>query len=151
LDYEDDVLASFDLVITSIHQNLKMTEEKAMMRLMGAITNPHTRILGHPTGRLLLSRKEYPIDHAKIIDACKAHNVVIEINANPRRLDLDWRWIRYAVKQGVMLSINPDAHSIDGIDDVRYGVLSAQKGMMTAKDNLSSLSLHEFEMFLKSR
>jgi DNA polymerase (family 10) len=99
---------------------------------------------------LLLSRKEYPIDHAKIIDACKAHNVVIEINANPRRLDLDWRWIRYAVKQGVMLSINPDAHSIDGIDDVRYGVLSAQKGMMTAKDNLSSLSLHEFEMFLKS-
>ncbi len=151
LDYEDAVLASFDLVITSIHQNLKMTEEKAMMRLMGAITNPYTRILGHPTGRLLLSRKEYPIDHAKIIDACKEHHVVIEINANPRRLDLDWRWIRYAVKQGVMLSINPDAHSIDGIDDVGYGVFSAQKGMMTAKNNLSSLSLQEFEIFLKSK
>ncbi|GBL35871.1 DNA polymerase/3'-5' exonuclease PolX [Filimonas sp.] len=151
LDYEKDVLATFDLVITSIHQNLKMTEEKAMMRLMGAITNPYTRILGHPTGRLLLSRKEYPIDHKQLIDACKEHKVVIEINANPRRLDLDWRWIRYAVEQGVMLSINPDAHSIAGIDDVQYGVLSAQKGMMTAKDNLSSLSLAEFEIFLKSK
>jgi DNA polymerase (family 10) len=150
LDYEEAVLATFDLVICSVHQNLKMTEEKAMQRILTAIENPFCHILGHPTGRLLLSRKGYPIDHLKIIEACVKNNVVIEINANPRRLDLDWRWIRYAVKQGVMLSINPDAHSIDGIDDIRYGVLSAQKGMMTAKDNLSSLSLHEFEMFLKS-
>ncbi len=151
LDYEDSVLSTFDLVITSIHQNLKMTEEKAMMRLMGAITNPYTRILGHPTGRLLLSRKEYPINHIEIIDACKQHNVVIEINANPRRLDLDWRWIRYAIEQGVLLSINPDAHNIHGIDDVHYGVLAAQKGMMTAKNNLSSYSLKEFEEFLSHK
>ncbi|MBK7764332.1 MAG: DNA polymerase/3'-5' exonuclease PolX [Bacteroidetes bacterium] len=151
LDYNDKVLATFDLVITSVHQNLKMTEEKAMSRLLGAITNPYTRILGHPTGRLLLSRKGYPIDHTLIIDACKAHDVVIEINANPRRLDMDWRWIQYAVEQGVLLSINPDAHSIAGIDDIRYGVLAAQKGMLMASQNLSSFSLQEFEAFLLNK
>lgn len=151
LDYEDSVLKTFDLVIVSVHQNLKMTEEKAMMRLMNAIQNPYTRILGHPTGRLLLSRKEYPIDHGKIIEACKEHNVVIEINANPRRLDLDWRWINYARECGVMLSINPDAHSIHGIDDIRYGVLTAQKGMLTKEMNLSSKTLSEFELFIKSK
>jgi DNA polymerase (family 10) len=148
LDYTDDILSSFDLVIASVHQNLKMTEEKAMMRLMGAIQNKYTRILGHLTGRLLLSRKEYPVNHQVIIDACKLHDVVIEINANPRRLDMDWQWISYAIEQGVLLSINPDAHSIRGIDDIRYGVLSAQKGMLTAKQNLSSFSLQEFENFL---
>lgn len=148
LDYENNILASFDLVIASVHQNLKMTEEKAMMRLMGAITNPYTRILGHPTGRLLLSRKEYPIDHKKIIQACKEHDVVIEINANPRRLDLDWQWISEAVDAGVLVSVNPDAHTIEGIDDIRYGVLSAQKGMLSAANNLSSFSLAAFESFL---
>jgi len=151
LDYEDSVLATFDLVITSIHQNLKMTEEKAMQRLMGAITNPYTRILCHPTGRLLLSRKEYPINHTEIIEACKEHDVVIEINANPRRLDMDWRWIRTAIDKDVLLSINPDAHSLKGIDDVTYGVLSAQKGMLSKKNNLSSFSLSEFEQFLKKK
>lgn len=151
LDYNDSVLSTFDLVITSVHQNLKMTEEKAMSRLLGAITNPYTRILGHPTGRLLLSRKGYPIDHKLIIDACKAHNVVIEINANPRRLDMDWRWIQYAVEQEVLLSINPDAHSISGIDDIRYGVLAAQKGMLTSAQNVSSFSLQEFEEFLLNK
>lgn len=151
LDYTDDVLATFDLVIASVHQNLKMTQEKAMQRLLRAVENPFTRILGHPTGRLLLSRKEYPIDYLKLIEACAKHNVVIEINANPRRLDLDWQWIQTAVEHNVMLSINPDAHSIEGIDDIRYGVLSAQKGMLTAKSNLSSMSLAEFEAFLKQK
>ena len=151
LDYPDDILSSFDLVIASVHQNLKMTEEKAMLRLMGAIQNKYTRILGHLTGRLLLSRKEYPVNHQAIIDACKLHDVVIEINANPRRLDMDWQWISYAIAQGVLLSINPDAHSIRGIDDIRYGVLSAQKGMLTAKQNLSSFSLREFEAFLATK
>jgi DNA polymerase (family 10) len=116
-----------------------------------AIEHPSTRILGHPTGRLLLSRKEYPVDFEQLIEACAKHNVVIEINANPRRLDLDWRWIQQAMKKNVMLSINPDAHSIDGIDDVRYGVLSAQKGMLTKEANLSSMSLNEFEEFLKKK
>lgn len=148
LDYDDEVLGTFDLVICSVHQNLNMTKEKAMNRLITAIENPFTSILGHCTGRLLLSRKGYPLDHKKIIDACAANDVVIEINANPRRLDIDWRWIDYAMLQDVLLSINPDAHTIHGVDDIRYGVRVAQKGMLTAPMNLSSFSLSEFEEFL---
>jgi DNA polymerase (family 10) len=151
LDYDDAILSSFDLVIVSVHQNLKMTEEKAMSRLLQAIANPHTRILGHPSGRLLLSRKAYPLDYPALIAACKQYDVVIEINANPRRLDIDWQWIQEAIHQGVMLSVNPDAHTIEGIDDIRYGVLSAQKGMLTADMNLSSLTREAFEQFLKRK
>jgi DNA polymerase (family 10) len=150
LDYEEAVLATFDLVICSVHQNLKMTEEKAMQRILTAIENPFCHILGHPTGRLLLSRKGYPIDHIKIIEACVKNNVVIEINANPRRLDMDWRFIQQAIEIGAMLSINPDAHSLDGIDDIRFGVFASQKGMLTKKHNLSSMSLQEFEEYLKN-
>ncbi|HTO17199.1 MAG TPA: PHP domain-containing protein [Edaphocola sp.] len=151
LDYEEAVLNSFDLIIASVHSNLKMTEEKAMQRLLTAIQNPATRILGHPTGRLLLSREGYPIDHKTIIDACSEHNVVLEINAHPRRLDLDWIWIQYAIEKGVLLSIDPDAHSIDGIDLVKYGVIAAQKAALPTLNNLSSYSLEEFELFLKDR
>ena len=148
LDYDDDLLASFDLVIASIHSNLKMTEEKAMMRLINAIENPFTSILGHMTGRLLLSRNGYPVDHQKIIAACAANNVVIELNAHPRRLDIDWRWIQEATNQGVLISINPDAHAIEGFHDCKYGVLVAQKAGLTKYQNLSSYSLAEFEEFL---
>lgn len=148
LDYEDDLLETMDIVICSVHQNLNMTEEKAMARLLAAIENPYTSILGHATGRLLLTRAGYPIDHRKIIDACAANEVVLEINANPRRLDLDWRWIDYALEKEVLLSINPDAHRISGIDDIRYGVLVAQKAMLPPAMNLSSFSLAEFEDFL---
>jgi DNA polymerase (family X) len=151
LDYPDSVLKSFDLVIASIHSNLKMTEEKAMKRLLTAIENPYTTILGHMTGRLLLSRNGYPVDHKKIIDACAKNKVVIEINAHPRRLDMDWVWIDYAIEKGVLLSINPDAHSLDGFDDVKFGVLAAQKGGLTKEHNLSSYNLKEFEEFLKSK
>ena len=125
LDYSDQILSTFDLVIASVHSNLKMSEEKAMSRLLTAIQNPHTRILGHPTGRLLLSRAGYPVDHKTLIDACAAHGVVIELNAHPRRLDMDWRWLRYALKKNVMISIDPDAHSINGYHDIHYGVLAA--------------------------
>ncbi len=114
LDYTNSVLSTFDLVITSVHSNLKMTEEKAMMRLLKAIENPYTIILGHMTGRLLLSRPGYPVDHKKIIEACAANHVVIELNAHPRRLDIDWRWIDYALEKGVLISIDPDAHTIEG-------------------------------------
>jgi DNA polymerase (family 10) len=151
LDYADDVLASFDLVIASVHSNLKMTEEKAMQRLLAAIAHPATTILGHPTGRLLLSRQGYPIDHERIIDACARHGVAIELNAHPRRLDIDWTWIPKAVAKGVMISINPDAHAVEGFADTRYGVLAAQKGMLTAAQNLSSLSLTAFEAYLAKR
>lgn len=148
LDYPDSVLQTFDLVIASVHSNLKMSEEKAMARLIRAIENPFTRILGHMTGRLLLSRNGYPVDHKKIIEACAANNVVIEINAHPRRLDMDWKWISYAMDKQVLLSINPDAHFLEGFDDIKYGVLAAQKGGLIPTWNLSSFGLKEFEKWL---
>lgn len=148
LDYSDKVLSSFDLVITSVHSNLKMTEEKAMTRLMKAIENPYTIILGHMTGRLLLSRNGYPVDHKKIIDACAKNHVVIELNAHPRRLDMDWKYIDYAMEKEVLISIDPDAHALEGFDDVRYGVLAAQKGGLAKEQNLSSFSLKQFEDWL---
>ena len=149
LDYENKILSGFDLVITSVHSNLDMDEEKAMKRLIGAITNPYTTILGHMTGRLLLKRKGYPVDHKTVIDACADHHVVIEINASPSRLDIDWRWINYAMEKGLMLSINPDAHTTEEFHNVKYGVLVAQKGALPKNKNLSSSSLKEFEEFLQ--
>ena len=151
LDYSNDILASFDLIIASVHSNLKMSEEKAMTRLLAALSNPYVTILGHLTGRLLLSRKGYPLDHKKIIDVCAANNIAVEINAHPRRLDLDWRWIEYATEKNVLLSVNPDAHYLEGFNDVKYGVLAAQKGGLTKEQNLSSFSLEQFETYLVNR
>lgn len=150
LDYPDEVLATFDLVIASVHSNLKMTEEKAMARLLKAIENPYTTILGHMTGRLLLSRNGYPVDHQKIIDACVANQVVIELNAHPRRLDIDWQWLPYAIEKNALISIDPDAHSIDGFKDVYYGTLAARKGGLTKEKNLSSFSREALEAFIQA-
>jgi DNA polymerase (family 10) len=151
LDYNNKVLSSFDLVIASVHSNLKMTREKAMERLLKAIENPYTSILGHMTGRLLLSRNGYPVDHERIIAACADHRVAIELNANPNRLDIDWRFIDQALEAGVYISINPDAHSVEGIDDILFGVLQAQKTTLSPSRNLSSLSLPELETYLEKR
>jgi DNA polymerase (family 10) len=103
------------------------------------------------TGRLLLSRPGYPVDHKTIIDACAENRVAIEINANPRRLDMDWSWVDYALEKGVLLSVNPDAHEISEFDNCRYGVLAGQKGGLTRDRNLSSFSLAEFEAFLSGK
>ncbi|HET8962252.1 MAG TPA: helix-hairpin-helix domain-containing protein [Chitinophagales bacterium] len=151
LDYPDEILKKFDLIIASVHQNLRMDIEKATTRLLLAIENPYTTILGHTTGRLLLSRPGYPVDHKKIIDASAAHQVVIEINANPYRLDIDYTWIPYAMRQGVKISINPDAHSTEGIGDIYYGVCSARKGGLTKSMTLNTLSLREFSAFVENR
>lgn len=151
LDYADDILKQFDFVVASVHSNLRMDEEKATARLIKAIENPYTTILGHPTGRLLLSRKGYPIDYARVIDACAANGVVIEINANPLRLDLDWRWHNYALEKGVLLSINPDAHRMEGFSDMHYGVYVGRKGGLEAKSCLNSFTLAEISAYFKSR
>ena len=151
LDYSNTILSTFDLVIASVHSNLKMTQEKAMIRLLKAIENPYTTILGHMTGRLLLSRPGYPVDHKIIIDACAANNVVIELNAHPSRLDIDWRQIEYALQKNVLISIDPDAHFTDGLDDIKYGILVAQKALLPKEKNLSSFSLHDFEKFITER
>ena len=151
LDYPENVLASFDFIVASVHSILNMDIKRATERLLRAIENPFTTILGHPTGRLLLRREGYPIDHKTIIDACAKNNVVIEINANPWRLDLDWRWVRYAMEQGVMLSINPDAHEMDGYADMKYGVLVGRKGGLTKKMTLNSLSGKEIAAYFAER
>jgi len=151
LDYEEDVLKSFDFIVASIHSNLKMDEEKATQRLLKAIENPYTTILGHPTGRLLLGRPGYPINHKKIIDACAANNVVIELNAHPYRLDIDWRWIPYCLEKGVMISINPDAHQLKGYHDMYYGTLAARKGLLTKDNCLNAMNLNTFETYLETK
>lgn len=148
LDYPTDILRQFDFIIASVHTNLKMDKEKATNRLLKAIENRYTTILGHPTGRLLLSRTGYPIDHKKIIDACATYGVAIELNSNPYRLDMDWTWIPYALEKGVLISINPDAHSTGGIHDIHYGVLPARKGRLTKEMCLNAKSVEEFAQFI---
>ena len=148
LDYPEAILKQFDLIIASVHTNLRMDEEKATQRIITAVENPYTTILGHPTGRLLLSRKGYPIDHKKVIDACAANGVSIELNANPYRLDIDWTWIPYAREKGVLISINPDAHNVQGIHDIKYGVFAARKGGLTKEGCLNAKGLAEFSTFL---
>ena len=149
LDYSNEVLATFDYVVASIHQHFKMDEDKATTRLIKAIENPYTTILGHPTGRLLLGRPGYPINHKKIIDACAANNVVIELNAHPYRLDIDWRWIPYCMERGVKISINPDAHEKQGFHDMHFGTCIARKGLLTKDFCFNAMSLSEMETFLK--
>lgn len=151
LDYPEDVLASFDFVVASVHSILSMDRERATSRLLKAIENPYTTILGHPTGRLLLRREGYPLDHRVIIEACAKNNVVIEINANPWRLDLDWRWVHYALDQGVMLAINPDAHEMDGYQDMKYGVWIGRKGGLSKEMTLNALDKDSIERYFEQR
>lgn len=145
LDYPEEILKSFDFIVASVHSTLRMDKEKATKRLITAVENPYTSILGHPTGRLLLAREGYPIDHEKVIDACAANNVVIELNANPYRLDLDWRHIQYAIKKNVMISINPDAHRKEGYHDMYYGVCVARKGGLEKEMSFNALSLEKIK------
>lgn len=151
LDYPDEILQRFDFIVASVHSNLKMAEDKATARLIKAIENPYTTILGHPTGRLLLSRNGYSIDYKKVIDACADNGVVMEINANPVRLDLDWRWHQYALDKGVWLSINPDAHRNEGFLDMHYGVLTARKGGLYKERCLNALSLGAIKAVFEKR
>jgi DNA polymerase (family 10) len=151
LDYEDAVLSTFDFVIASIHSNLKMDKAKATNRLLKAIENPYTTILGHPTGRLLLMREGYEIDHKAVIDACALHGVSIELNANPYRLDLDWRWINYAVEKGLLIAINPDAHSKEGYEDMHFGIAVARKAGLTKTHTLNALTLNDITAYLGNK
>jgi DNA polymerase (family 10) len=128
LDYPDDILDNFDFIIASVHSNLKMTIEKATERVVRAIEHPKTTILGHPTGRLLLSREGYPLEWDAVFEACARNNVAIELNAHPYRLDIDYTLIPEAVRHGIKISVNPDAHSLSGMDVVKYGLSIARKG-----------------------
>jgi DNA polymerase (family 10) len=149
LDFPKALLKKFDLVIVSIHQQLKMSEDKATARIIRAIENPATTILGHMTGRQLLVRPGYPLNFKKVIDACAANHVVIEVNANPYRLDMDWSHIPYALKKGVMISINPDAHSIAEIDNIQWGVCAARKGGLTKASTWNAMPLKKIGQWLR--
>lgn len=149
LDYNDHILSQFDYVVASVHAQLTMDLDRAMGRLIRAIENPYTSILGHPTGRLLLSRPGYPLNTPKILDACKANGVSIELNASPYRLDLDWRHIYAAMERGVFVSINPDAHKIVGLNDMKYGVKVGRKGGLLKALTLNALPLNEIKDFFK--
>ena len=151
LDYPEEILKSFDFIVASVHSGLRMDIERATQRIITAVQNPYTTILGHPTGRLLLSRAAYPIDHEKVIDACAKFGVVIELNAHPYRLDLDWRWIEYAINKGVKISINPDAHSTDGYKDMYYGVCVGRKGYLTAKETFNAQNREDINKYFQDR
>lgn len=140
LDYPGKVLEKLDFVIASVHSGFNMDEKKMTERIIKAIENPHTTMLGHPTGRLLLARDGYHVDMAKVTDACAENGVIIELNANPHRLDIDWRLIPMAREKGVMIAINPDAHRESGLDHALFGVLAARKGGCGRKDILNTLS-----------
>lgn len=151
LDYPDEILAGFDFVVASIHSQLSMDEKKATARLIKAIENPYTTFLGHPTGRQLLVRKGYPIDHKKVIDACAANQVMIEINANPLRLDIDWRWLSYCLEKGVTLSINPDAHHTEELEYMKYGIHMARKGGLQIEHCFNCLDAKQVSNYFATR
>lgn len=139
LDYSDKVLASFDFVIASVHSRFNMSEAEMTRRIITAMKNKYVSILGHPTGRLLLARDAYPLDMAAVIEAAAKYHVSIELNAHPFRLDIDWRWCKRAKDYGVKISINPDAHELQGLNDTQYGVGIARKGWLSATDILNAL------------
>ncbi len=147
LDFPSDILSKLDFVVASVHSIFNLSEDEMTKRIIKAIENEHTNLLAHPTGRLLLRRDAYKLNIEKIIDACASNNVAIEINANPYRLDLDWRKLYYAREKNCLLSINPDAHSIDDIHYINYGIMVARKGGTQAKEVINTFSLDEFLNF----
>ncbi len=151
LDYPDDVLATFDLVIASIHSKFRMGRKEQTDRIVKAVENPHTTILGHVTGRQLLRRPGYEVDMERVLRACANNGVAIEINAHPWRLDMDWRWCARGLELGCLFSINPDAHSTKEIDNIQWGVLMARKGAVPKERVLNALGCAEFGSHLDSR
>lgn len=151
LDYPAEILRELDFVIASVHSSFSGSVEQMTNRLLQAIKNPYTTMLGHPTGRLLLGREGYPLDIYRVIKACAEHQVLIELNASPHRLDLDWRYCRYAVEHGAIISINPDAHRLSGLDDLKYGLAIARKGWLTKEDVFNTRSLAEIKAYFQDR
>lgn len=149
LDYPDSVLKIFDFVIAAVHSRFNMTEAEMTARICRAMENPYVNMLAHPTGRLLLSREPYKIDMHKIIACAAKNNVDIEINANPNRLDLDWRFCKLAKEQGVKLPINPDSHGPGGLHDISYGVGIARKGWLEKSEILNTMSIVELKRYWK--
>jgi DNA polymerase (family 10) len=151
LDFPDEVLATLDYVVASIHSSFTMPEAEMTKRIIRAMENPYVTMLGHLTGRLLLSREPYQVNIPAILDAAAATGTIIELNANPRRLDMDWRWWPLAREKGVKCAINPDAHSTAGLQDLIFGVGIARKGWLTKNDVINTLPLARIEAVLKAK
>lgn len=151
LDYDDDILKGFDYVVASVHSGMKMDIDTATNRLIKAIENPYTRVLGHCSGRILLRRAGYPLHYSKIIDACIANQVAIEINAHPSRLDMDWENLSHAVDRGAFIAINPDAHEREGMDLMRFGTLMARKAGASKSQIINSFETNQLANFFSKK
>jgi DNA polymerase (family 10) len=151
LDYPAEVLRAFDYVVGSVHSNFALPEKEQTARLIRAVSNPHITILGHATGRLLLKRSGYAVDVKAVIDAAAEHGTCVEINADPHRLDVNWENARYAAEKGILVPINPDAHSTGALGNVAYGVNVARKAWLTAPQVLNTWDLDDLEEFLAER
>ena len=151
MDLDDSILGQLDYVVASVHSSFSKTEEEMTRRIIRAIEHPSVTMIGHLTGRLLLAREGYRVDHAKIIDAAAANGVVLEINGHPRRLDMDWRYWKRAAAKGVMTSINPDAHETAGLKFVQTGVWTARKGWLTKESVLNTRSLDEVVRLIRAK
>ena len=149
LDLADEILEKLDYVIVSIHSGFSRTREEMTKRIIKAIEHPTTRILAHPTGRLLLKREGYDIDLDSIIDAAKSNEVAIEFNCNPMRLDMDWKFWRKAKKMGVRCSLNPDAHSADQFEFIEDGIGFCRKGWLESKDIINCWPADEVREFFR--
>ena len=150
LDYSDKELAQFDFVIASVHSRFNMTEAEMTARIIRAIENPCTTMLGHPTGRLLLARDPYPVDMNRVLEAAAHHSVILELNANSHRLDLDWRLMKKAKELGLKIAINPDAHHLDGLEDIAYGVGIARKGWLSREDVFNCLYVDQVQTYFRN-
>jgi DNA polymerase (family X) len=151
LDYPDEILSRFDFVVASVHGQFRKDRASQTERILRAVANPHTTILGHMTGRQLLRRPGYDVDVEHILSACAEHGVAVEINANPWRLDLDWRWHKKAIDLGCWFSVNPDAHSTKEIDLTKWGVAMARKGSVSPDRVLNALDLTAFRAHIEAR
>lgn len=151
LDFSDDVLASLDYVVASVHAVFTLSEAEMTRRIIRATSNPYVTMLGHLTGRLLLTRDPYKVDVPAIIDAAAETGTIIELNANPRRLDMDWRWWPLAKEKGVRCAINPDAHSAAGLQDLIFGIGAARKGWLTRSDVVNALPLEKIRPVLSAK
>jgi DNA polymerase (family 10) len=149
LDYEEEILAGFDFVVASIHSGFNMSRTDMEARILKALKNPYTTILGHPTGRLLLAREGYQVDMRNIIEAAAENRVVIELNSSPYRLDIDWRHLKQAKENGVIIAINPDAHSAKGLAELFYGVGVARKGWLEPGSVLNTMEIGEVKEFIR--
>jgi DNA polymerase (family 10) len=151
LDFDDETLGELDYVVASIHSAFQLTEAEMTKRIIRALSNPHVTLLAHPTGRLLLKRNGYAVDIPAIIDAAAATGTWIEINAAPKRLDLDWRWWPLAKEKGVKCVINPDAHAVERLQELWFGVGVARKGWLTKSDVVNCLPLGKIEAALREK